>query len=160
MAFIQPVQRSLYNVFNPQGLKFLPQLCLGLSHLNEHRFRHNFKDCMNPLCSFSLEVENTLHFFLDCYHFRDRKTFDFPLPKWCLNFYFSLTLIVLFISSDTFHFKLFCLVILFTIVFTFPFLVRKYQLGHCWMCFILDFRSLCRSFCRKKKMNFIYWRNL
>ena len=30
---------------------------------------------------------------------------------------FNLTLIVLFISSNTFHFKLFCLVILFTIVF-------------------------------------------
>ena len=62
LAFIQPVQRSIYNVFNPQGLKFLTQLHLGLSHLNQHRFRHNFKDCINPLCSCSLEVENT-HFF-------------------------------------------------------------------------------------------------
>ena len=58
---------------------------------------------------------------------------------------------MLFISSDTFHFKLFCLVILFTTVSTFPFLVTKCQLGHCWMYSILDFRSLCRSFCRKKK---------
>ena len=63
LAFIRPVQRSIYNVFNPQGLKFLTRLRLGLSHLNEHRFRHNFKDCLNPLCSYSLEVENTLHFF-------------------------------------------------------------------------------------------------
>ena len=59
---------------------------------------------------------------------------------------------MLFISSDTFHFKLFCLVILFTIVFTFPFLVTKYQLGHSWMYFLLDFRSLRRSFCTKKNM--------
>ena len=63
LDFIRSVYRSIYNVFNPEGLKFLPRLCLALSHLNEHRFRHNFKDCINPLSSCSLEVENTLHFF-------------------------------------------------------------------------------------------------
>ena len=69
MAFIQPVQRSIYSVFNPQGLKFLTWLRLGLSHLKEHRFRHNFKDCINPLYSCSLEVKNPLHFFLHCQHY-------------------------------------------------------------------------------------------
>ena len=69
LAFIRPVQRSVYSVFNPQGLKFLTQLRLGQSHLNEHRFTDNFKDCINPLCSCSLEVENTLHFFLHCQHY-------------------------------------------------------------------------------------------
>ena len=66
LVFIRPVQRSVYSVFNPQGLKFLTQLRLGQSHLNEHRFTHNFKDCINPLCSCSLEVENMLHFFKSC----------------------------------------------------------------------------------------------
>ena len=56
-------------MFNPQGLKFLTRLRLGLSHLNKRRFRHNFKDCINPLCSYSLKVENTLHFFLHCQHY-------------------------------------------------------------------------------------------
>ena len=64
LGFIRAVQRSIYNVFNPQGLEFLTRLRLGLSLLNEHRFIHNFKDCINPLSSCSLEVENTLHFFL------------------------------------------------------------------------------------------------
>ena len=91
---------------------------------------------------------------ISCYqpqllNFRDRKIFDFPVLNWCMNFYFSLTLIVLFISSDTFH-----LVILFSYfiyyTFTFPFLVAKYQLEHCWMYFVLDFRSFYRSFCRIK----------
>ena len=36
--------------------------------LNEHRFRHNFKNYINPLCSCSLEVENTLHVLLHCLH--------------------------------------------------------------------------------------------
>ena len=68
LAFIRPVQRSIYSVFNSQGLKFLIRLRLGLSHLNRHKFRHIFKDFINPLCSCSLEVENTLHFFLHCLH--------------------------------------------------------------------------------------------
>ena len=69
MPFIRPVQISIYNVFNPQGLKFLTRLDQGLGRLNKHRFRHNFKDCINPLCYCSLEVENTLHFFLHCQHY-------------------------------------------------------------------------------------------
>ena len=68
MTFIRPVQQSIYSMFNPQGLKFLTRLRLGLSHLNKHRFRHNFKDCIKPLCSCSLEVENALHFSLHCQH--------------------------------------------------------------------------------------------
>ena len=56
-------------MFNLQGLKFLTQSRLGLSHLNEHRFRHNLKDCINPLCFCSLEVEYMVHFFLHCHHY-------------------------------------------------------------------------------------------
>ena len=69
LAFIRPVQRSTYSLFDPQGLKFLTRLSLRLSHLNEHRFRHNFKGCINPLRFCSLEVENALHFFLHCQHY-------------------------------------------------------------------------------------------
>ena len=65
LTFIRP-ECLIYRVFNPQGLKFLTQLCLGLSHLSKHKFRHKFKDCINPLCSCNLKVENTLHFFLHC----------------------------------------------------------------------------------------------
>ena len=140
-----------------QGLKFLTWLRLGLSHLNEHRFRHNFKDGINSLCPCSFEVENVLHLFLHCQHystfrmglmnkvnqidenfsylFDDNKVslflycdsrfhdnqnnFILSASITCvleterfstslfqidvLNFYFSLTLILLFFSSDTFH---------------------------------------------------------
>ena len=47
----------------------MTRLRLGFSHLNEHRFRHNFQDCMNPLCSCSMEIEDTSHYPLHCYHF-------------------------------------------------------------------------------------------
>ena len=42
---------------------------LGLSHLNEHRFNHNFQSCINPLCSCSLAIESTTHFLLHYHHF-------------------------------------------------------------------------------------------
>ena len=51
------------------GLKLLMRLRLGLSHLNDHRFNRNFENCLNPLCTCSLEVESTTHFFLHCHHF-------------------------------------------------------------------------------------------
>ena len=51
------------------GLKLLTRLRLGLSHLNEHRFNHNFQSCINPLCSCSLAIESTTHFLLHCNHF-------------------------------------------------------------------------------------------
>ena len=69
LTFIRPVQRSIYSVCNPQSIKFLTRFRLGMSHLNEHRFRHNFKDCINLTCSYSLDVENKLHFFLHCQHY-------------------------------------------------------------------------------------------
>ena len=45
------------------------RLRLGFSHLNEHRFRHNFENCINPLCSCSFVTEDTLHYLLHCHHF-------------------------------------------------------------------------------------------
>ena len=50
-------------------LKLLTRLRLGLSHLNEHRFNHNFQSRINPLCSCSLAVESTTHFLLHYHHF-------------------------------------------------------------------------------------------
>ena len=67
----RPMQNSIYNIHDPVGIKYLTRLRLGLSHLNEHKFRHNFQDCLNPLCSCSLEVETTNHYFLHCHYYND-----------------------------------------------------------------------------------------
>ena len=69
LSFICPAQDNIFNIFDPIGLKFLTRLQLGFSHLSEHRFQHNFQDCMNPLCSCSLQIEDTLHYLLHCHHF-------------------------------------------------------------------------------------------
>ena len=69
LSFIRPIQSDVYHIFDPIGLKFLTRLRLDFSHLNEHRLRHNFQDCLNPLCSSSLEIEDTKHYLLHCHHF-------------------------------------------------------------------------------------------
>ena len=47
-----------------------------LIHLADHKFRHNFQDCLNPICSCGQEIETTSHFLLHCLNYRcARKTF-------------------------------------------------------------------------------------
>ena len=69
LNLIRPKCNDTYGIDNPTGLKLLTGLRLGLSHRNDHKFNHNFKDCINPLCSWSLSVENNVHFFQHCHHF-------------------------------------------------------------------------------------------
>ena len=66
LAFIRPKQRPVYNVIDSSGLKLLTRLRVNFSHLREHKFRHNFFDTLNPLCSCSLETESTKHYLLRC----------------------------------------------------------------------------------------------
>ena len=56
---IRPSPNPVYDIPNSLGLCLLTRLRLGLCHLNEHIFNHNFK---NPLCACSLEIESTSHF--------------------------------------------------------------------------------------------------
>ena len=74
LSFIRPVQNNRYNIFDPEGLKFLTQLRVGLSHLNAHKFHHNFQECLSPLCSFSLETEDTIHYLLHWRYFSNQRT--------------------------------------------------------------------------------------
>ena len=69
MSFIRPLEIDVFNIFDPIGSKFLTRLRFGFSHLNEHKFRHNFQDYMNPLCSCRLEIEDTSHYLLNYHHF-------------------------------------------------------------------------------------------
>ena len=73
LLFIRPVQNSVFNSFDPKELKLLTWLRFGFSHLNEHRFSHKFENCMNLLCSCSLEAEDTLYYLLHCHHFNQHR---------------------------------------------------------------------------------------
>ena len=74
----RPHANSTYRIHNLVGIRLLTRLRLGLSHLNEHKFRHNFADCVNPLCSSSIKREITIHFFLHGRNFLNirKKLFD------------------------------------------------------------------------------------
>ena len=67
----RPTPKLVYNIHDANGLKLLTRLRLGLSQLNEHKFNHNLKECVNTLCSCSLEVESVSHIFLHCRYFTD-----------------------------------------------------------------------------------------
>ena len=69
LSFIRPAQNSIFNCHNIRGIKLLTRLRVGLSHLREHKFKHNFQDSVNPLCDCSCEIETTSHFLLHCLHF-------------------------------------------------------------------------------------------
>ena len=85
LAFICPQESSIFNIFDPQGLKFLTRLRVGFSHLNEHRFRHNIENCVNPLCSCSLETEDTSHYLLHCHHYSQNRIYLMNSIKSVIN---------------------------------------------------------------------------
>ena len=39
---------------------------VGLSHLREHKFKHNFQDTLNPICNCGEDIETTSHYLLHC----------------------------------------------------------------------------------------------
>ena len=50
LSFIKPTENKTFSIYDPLGIKLLNRLRVDFSHLNEHRFRHNFAHTLNPLC--------------------------------------------------------------------------------------------------------------
>ena len=76
MAFIRPSKNSTFHYHCPDGLKLITRLSLGSSHLQFHKFKHNFKDTLNPICSCG-NVETNIHYLLHCLIFSDEKLTPF-----------------------------------------------------------------------------------
>ena len=75
LKFIRPEPNSTYNINDTKGLKLLRRLRLGLSHLGDHKFRHNFQDCVSAMSYCGEDIETTTHFLLHCpSHYCARKT--------------------------------------------------------------------------------------
>ena len=64
LNFVRHRENSVFTVHDVNGIKLLTRLILDFCHLNEHKFRHNFNNVSNPMCSFRKEPETTLHYFL------------------------------------------------------------------------------------------------
>ena len=67
LSFIKRTCSRLFSIHHPVGVKLLVRLRPGFSQLREHKFRHNFHDTLNPLCSCSPEPETTSQ-YLFCRH--------------------------------------------------------------------------------------------
>ena len=66
LSIIRPPAKSVYGIHDRKGLSHLTQLRVGLSKLNFHKFKHNFRDTINPMCPTSDGIEDTEHFLLFC----------------------------------------------------------------------------------------------
>ena len=66
LTIIRPPAKSVFGIHDPLGLSYLTQLRVGLSKLNCHKFNHNFRDTINPMCPTNDGIEDTEHFLLLC----------------------------------------------------------------------------------------------
>ena len=58
--------KSVFGIHGPKGLIYLTQLRTGVSKLKFHKFMHNSRDTVNPMCPKSDGIEDTEHFMLPC----------------------------------------------------------------------------------------------
>ena len=66
LKFIRSKPNNVYCCHNPKGIRLLTRLRLGLNHLRDHKFKHSFQDCLNPVCFCSNEIETFTHYLLHC----------------------------------------------------------------------------------------------
>ena len=64
--------KSIFGIQDLIGLPYLTQLRTGVSKLNYYKFRHNFKDTINPMClsNDGIEDRNTLLHCSSCLYLR------------------------------------------------------------------------------------------
>ena len=73
LKLIRPNQNNVYYCHNPKGIKLLTRLRSGLTHIREHKFKHDFQDCLNPLRLSGNEIKNSTHYQLHCPTFTNQR---------------------------------------------------------------------------------------
>ena len=63
------MKRSLYDIHDPNGIKWIFQLRVGLSALKSHKKSHNFQDTPDDTCHCTLSAETSHHYLLHCPNF-------------------------------------------------------------------------------------------
>ena len=66
MKSLTPPKRSIFKISDIVDVRLLTRLRLGFSHLQEHKFRHNFANSSRCICDDG--DETTEHFLLRCRH--------------------------------------------------------------------------------------------
>ena len=65
LLFVQR-KKSIFNIHDPSGLRYLFYLRVGLSPLRSHKNRHGFADTLLDNCLCNHGVEDTNHFIFLC----------------------------------------------------------------------------------------------
>ena len=84
LQFIVPTLNRIFNCHKPIGTKLITRLRLGLSHLQDHKFKHKFLDCLNPITSCGNNIETTVPYLLLCPIFSDEWSF-FSRTFWSID---------------------------------------------------------------------------
>ena len=110
LSFIRSKENSVIKIHDINGIKLLERLRLHFSHLNEHKFWHNFRATIDPMCSCSLEPETTLHYPLrSCNFYSDLRTELLndicALNPTLKNLFHEKLLIILLYGSEDFSLK-------------------------------------------------------
>ena len=73
MKLYRPTKKTLFDIHDPNGIKWIFQLRVGLSPLKRHKKNHNFLDTPNDTCDCALNVETSQHYLLHCSMFIDHR---------------------------------------------------------------------------------------
>ena len=65
-VMLRPSPKSIYDIHDTVSIKWLYQLRVGLSPLNQHKKKHNFSDTPSEKCSTCNVTEDIEHFLLVC----------------------------------------------------------------------------------------------
>ena len=65
ISFIRPKENSVFAIRDTKRLKLLTRLRLNFSELNEHKFRHGFKNTVDPMCKNAV-LKQKQHFTFSC----------------------------------------------------------------------------------------------
>ena len=66
LSLVRPVNKSIFGVHDPLGLRYVFRLRVSLSPLRSHKSRHNFIDTPSDICHCKQGVEYTSHFLFIC----------------------------------------------------------------------------------------------
>ena len=72
--FIRPTGNNIFRCQGLKGNKYSTRLRFGFNHLHKHKFKNNFPDTLNPLCTCGCDIENTCHFLPHCLISSERNT--------------------------------------------------------------------------------------
>ena len=74
---MRPTPNRTFNCHNPIEIKLITKLRLGLSHLKDHKFKHNFLGCLNSIYCCGKDIEATVHHLLYCPNFSEERSIFF-----------------------------------------------------------------------------------